>query len=187
MREVLGIMIAKGASTRLEAKNRRLFHGRPMFLWNLEKLLRELPEVVFESDDASLLALAAEAGAIPMLRPESLRGNEVPSVPLFQNIVRQRPRRPDAVLNVQANSPTTTPKTIRAAVHVMQHTACNELQTVFPVTHTQNGSLWGFGIDRLVNYGDPYVHHPDVLLVDDAIDIHTSEEFERALVQRPLV
>lgn len=184
MRHVVGLMIAKGASTRLPGKNRQPFGGQPMFLWSLAKLLAELPEVYFDSDDDAMLAQAAAAGAVPLLRPAELRGHEVPSVPLFQNMVRQMAERPGAVLNLQANSPTTSPETIRRAAGVMRHTDCTELQTVFPDTHEPNGSLWGFSTERLMGYGDPRVHRPDVLLIDTAVDVHTTEDLERARTQQ---
>jgi CMP-N-acetylneuraminic acid synthetase len=184
MRDVIGVMIAKGESLRLAKKNTRLFHGRPMFLWNLEKLVHLLPGAVyFDSDDADMLARAADAGAYPIERPAALRGHTVPSVLLFQHIVRTLPEPPGAVVNVQANSPSCRVETIRNAIHVMRHTTCDELLTIFPDGRGNNGSVWGFSIERLMNYGDPYVHEIDVMITDTATDVHTESDFEQAATE----
>jgi CMP-N-acetylneuraminic acid synthetase len=175
------MMIAKGESRRLPQKNRRTFHGRPMYLWNLEKLLHELPDrVYFESDHAKMLEEAEALGARPIERPETLRGHDVPSIPIFQHIAQNITEKPGALLHMQANSPSCSLEVLRKAIDIMRHTACDELLTVFPETHAINSSLWGFSYERLMNYEDPYVHHTDVLLVDPATDIHTKEEMEAA-------
>ncbi len=181
MRKVIGVMIAKGASLRLPSKNRRSFHGRPLFHWNLAKLVHLLPGAVyFDSDTPDMLEEAKALGAIPLRRPEHLCGHEVPSVPLFQNIVQQLPFEPGAVVNVQANSPSCTTAVIRNAIEVMRHTTCTELLTVYADGRVNNGSVWAFSHDRLMNYGDPRVHHPDVLLTDPSTDVHTADDYAQA-------
>jgi CMP-N-acetylneuraminic acid synthetase len=180
-RTVVGMMIAKGESRRLPKKNRRLFHGRPMYLWNLEKLLHFLPgQVYFESDHPEMLEEAAARGAHPIERPMELRGHDVPSVPIFQNIARNVPGQPGALIHMQANSPSCELSVLRKAIDIMRHTTCDELITVYPDTHAINSSIWGFSYERLMDYGDPYVHDLDVLLVDPSTDIHTEEEMEQA-------
>jgi CMP-N-acetylneuraminic acid synthetase len=174
-------MIAKAESRRLPQKNRQPFHGRPMFHWNLMKLVHLLPgRVYFDSDSEEMLNEAEALGAIPLERPAHLRGHEVASVPLFQNIVRSIDETPEAIVNVQANSPSCRLAVIEKAVRIMQHTACNELLTSYPKTHTINGSVWGFSRERLMAYGDPRVHHPDVLVTDASLDVHTQKELAAA-------
>lgn len=179
MTHVLGIMIAKGASLRLPGKNTREFFGRPLYEWNLEKLLRQGIPVMFDSDDEGMLKRATVLGAVPHLRSKSLCGHDVPSVPLFQSIVNDAATVPGAILNLQANSPNCSELLVSRAVALCRHVAFAELLTVFP-DRSNNGSLWGFSYERLMNYGDPYVHKPDVLLVDDAVDIHTEADLEAA-------
>lgn len=184
MRQVIGVMIAKGASQRLAQKNVRSFHGRPMFHWNLEKLLHVLPGAVyFDSDDPQMLKEAEEMGACAMERPAHLRGHHVPSVPLFQHIVRALDFEPGAIVNVQANSPSCRLAVIQKSVLILRHTACDELLTAYPDTHTINGSVWGFSYGRLMNYGDPRVHHPDVLVTDPATDVHTETDLQAAMAE----
>jgi CMP-N-acetylneuraminic acid synthetase len=179
MNQVVGFMIAKGSSRRLNGKNSLLLCGRPMFEWNLEKLLKLDIPVHFDSDDAVLLQRAGAMGALVHLRPEKLRGHDVPSVPIFQEMVTGISEKPKAILNLQANSPNCSQSTLERCLAVARYVPFTELLTVYP-DGRNNGSVWGFSLERLMNYGDPYVHFPDILLVDASIDIHTIEDFNEA-------
>lgn len=179
MNQVVGFMIAKGSSVRLEGKNSLLFCGRPLFEWNLEKLLKLDIPVYFDSDDVTLLARAKNMGAFVHKRPQNLCGHDVPSVSIFQELVKGLSEKPKAILNLQANSPNCSKNILEQCLAIARHVPFRELLTVYP-DRSNNGSVWGFSIDRLMQYRDPYVHLPDVLIVDDSIDIHTIEDFENA-------
>jgi len=100
-------MIAKKESLRLPGKNMKDFNGVPMFLWNLKKLVRLFDTVVFDSDCVDMCALAAEAGAHVSLREQNLRGNDVPSVPIFSSVINRFPDF-NKLISLQANSPHTS-------------------------------------------------------------------------------
>lgn len=152
-----------------------------MYMWNLEKLLHLLPgRVYFESDHPEMLEEAAALGAHPIMRPEELRGHDVPSIPIFQNIAHHIAFTPGALIHMQANSPSCTLEALQKTIDIMRHTSCDELITVFPETHEINSSLWAFSYERLMNYGDPYARRMDVLLVDPATDIHTKADMKEA-------
>jgi CMP-N-acetylneuraminic acid synthetase len=176
---VVGFMIAKGESRRLNRKNSLLFCGRSLFEWNLEKLLKlEIP-VYFDSDDDIMIERAQALGANARKRPELFCGHDVPSVPIFQDMAKGLSQKPKAILNLQANSPNCKQTVLEQCLAVARHVPFNELLTVYQ-DRRNNGSIWGFSLDRLMNYGDPYEHTPDVLIVDDSIDIHTLADFQEA-------
>ncbi len=179
MKTVAAFMIAKGESLRLPGKNARAFHGRPLFEWNLQKLLHLGVPVCFDSDDEALLQRAAALGASTHRRAPGLCGHAVPSVPIFQDMVRGLAEAPDAILNLQANSPTCAPAVLEQSLAIARHVAFGELLTVYP-DRRNNGSVWCFSYERLMNYGDPYTHRPDILIVDDSLDIHTIDDFHEA-------
>lgn len=179
MSHVVGFMIAKGESRRLSRKNSILFCGKPLFEWNLEKLLRLKIPVYFDSDDDTMLQRAKVLGANVRKRPEPLCGHDVPSVPIFQDMAKELPNKPKAILNLQANSPNCGEAVLQQCLAVARHVPFNELLTVYR-DRSNNGSIWGFSFARLMNYGDPYVHTPDILIVDDSIDIHTMADFQEA-------
>ena len=57
MASLVGLILAQGKSKRLEGKNRLLFKGKPMFLWNVEKCLKIFSRVYVSSDDDWILRL----------------------------------------------------------------------------------------------------------------------------------
>jgi len=108
-----------------------------------------------------------------------LCGHDVPSVPIFQDMAKGLSEKPKAILNLQANSPNCSQRVIEQCLAVARNVPFNELLTVYP-DRRNNGSVWGFSYDRLMNYGDPYVQRSDVLIVDDSVDIHTIDDFKKA-------
>ena len=49
------------------------------------------------------------------------------------------------------------------------------------------GSIWAMSKNRLLNYNNPFKQTPEILLVDDSIDIHTQEDLTKALKQINLI
>jgi|TARA_B100001059_G_C17838713_1_gene590258 CMP-N-acetylneuraminic acid synthetase len=171
-------MIAKGSSTRLANKNTLDFCGKPLYQWNLQKLLNIFSKVVFDSDNIEMLDHAKKVGAIPHKREEKLLGDEVPSVPIFQSIIKKFPEY-SFMINVQANSPTISNSTIKKIKNISTFNNVNEILTMFS-DFSINGAVWGISRYRLDNYGCYYTKKPDALILDTSQDIHTQEEFDSA-------
>ena len=172
-------MIAKRESLRLPGKNTLDFMGGPLFEWNLNKILSTGIKVYFDSDSEELLSHSEKLGAIPHLRPNHLLGHDIPSVPIFKQLYKDFPLNTAPLLNIQANSPNIPLELIEKAIYILNNLSFDELLTIYPNLKI-NGSLWGFSSKRLFNYGDPYVHKPDVLLIDESIDVHIVEEYKTA-------
>jgi len=179
MTNCVGLMIAKRNSLRLPGKNTLVFMGAPLFEWNLKKILSTGISVYFDSDSEELLTKAEKLGAIPHTRPGHLLGNDIPSVPIFQQLYQDFSLGTTPLLNIQANSPNVPTELIEKSIHLLGNLNFHELLTIYPDLKI-NGSLWGFSSNRLLNYGDPFVHKPDILLTDDSIDIHIIEEYNLA-------
>lgn len=171
-------MIAKEESQRLPGKNFRQFKGAPLFEHNLRKLLRLFGSVIFDSDSEHLLEAARNLGATPHLRSTEVRGNDIPSVEVFQGIVSSYPEYL-YFLNVQANSPGIADEVIARCAQSLRLPDVAEVLTCYPSGQI-NGSAWGLTRGRIRNYGNPYLHLPDILIVDSSIDIHTQKDFEKA-------
>ena len=179
MTKCVGLMIAKSESTRLPGKNTLDFMGAPLFEWNLKKILSTGISVYFDSDSEELLTKAEKLGAIPHTRPEYLLGNDIPSVPIFQQLYKDFSLDTAPLLNIQANSPNVSIELIEKSIYILNNLNFDELLTIY-TSFKINGSLWGFSSNRLLNYDDPFVHKPDILLTDDSIDVHTIEEYNIA-------
>lgn len=73
--KVLGLIPAKGASTRLPRKNVRPLGGRPLIQWTIDaaKEARLFDRIVVSTEDAEVARLARSAGAeVPFERPGHL-------------------------------------------------------------------------------------------------------------------
>jgi len=173
MASVAGLIIAKGSSKRLPQKNRLDLNGKPMFMWNVQKLLRIAPRVYVSSDDHWILDEAEWAGAIPIKRPSELCG-DTPNIPVYQHAL-QFMNGVSGIIAVQANSPTIDSKLIETARELLDR-GYNEIMTMHE-DRSIYGSIWALSRNRLKTYSDPYNPKPDVLLLDTSIDVHTSEDF----------
>lgn len=190
-KDVVALIIAKGKSNRLPKKNLRDFNGKPMFLWNLEKCLNLFTRVYVSSDDPEILFEAWQAGAIRIDRDKSLCQDTTPNIPVYQHALERMGNNVQAIVAVQANSPTIDQNIIAVAKGLME-IGTPELMTVHPITrgydyHSQlfyiYGSIWGIRADILKDYKDPYKPEPKVLIEDPSVDIHDEDDYRQALAQ----
>jgi CMP-N-acetylneuraminic acid synthetase len=189
MANLVALVLAKGESKRLRGKNTKDFHGEPMFLVNVKKCLRIFDEVYVSSDDNEILNLARMAGARPIWRDEELCG-ETPNITVYKHATREMGD-VDGIVAVQACSPTVAPHVILKVKQLLE-LGVNEVMTSHPVeknnsyharTYPLYGSVWGLSKWKLENYGDPYDPEPEVLVVDNSVDIHTYDDYQKALRQ----
>lgn len=177
-------MIVKGKSKRLPRKNLREFKGEPMFLHNLKKCLDIFPEVYVSSESDEVLSLAWNAGAKTIKRPEELCG-ETPDIPVFQHALEQIDA--DGIVAVHANNPCIKKELISLCKKVLE-LGTPEVMTCYPMSKKSfykeqgnpiNGSIRGFHRKRLENYNDPYHPCPEVLIVDDSLEIETEKDYKQ--------
>jgi CMP-N-acetylneuraminic acid synthetase len=170
----VALILSKGESKRLPNKNSLDFHGEPMFMVNVRKCLPIFEKVYVSSEDRGILKLAKSVGAIPIMRDAKLCG-DTPNVPVYQHAMHIMD---DDFVAVQANSPTISPKLIITAKDLIEH--FDEVMTCHP-DYSIYGSIWAIKKDKLVEYKNCYKPKPQILIVDTSIDVHTQEDFEKAL------
>lgn len=175
----MALILAKGQSNRLSNKNKLAFNGEPMFIVNVKKCLELFPRVYVSSDDIEILKAAERVGAIPIRRGEELCG-DTPNIPVYKHAMEHM-YTADGIVAVQANSPTVDPLVIKTVKILMQEgrdevMTCHNDRSIY-------GSVWALSRKRLENYGDPYKPRPQVMVVDPSVDIHTLEDYNRALAQ----
>lgn len=185
-KDIVALIIVKKNSSRLKNKNWRAFGNelsgtKPMFQWNLEKCLKIFEKVYVSSDYDFILEKARELGAVPIKRPKNLCGN-TPSVKVFRHAVGKMSLKPDVIVSIQANSPTVDERLIKKAKKIMETKDCSELMTCRRDSSIY-GSIWAMTYSKLENYGDFGRQRPEMLLMDDSIDIHTKEDFNKAIKQ----
>lgn len=186
MRRVAFIMLAKGHSKRLPNKNKRLYAGKEMFIWNLKKAMNISRTFYFNSDDDKMINIARSYGAKIIKRDKKLLDDDVPSRVLFINSINQMPENIDALISIQANSPNLDPKLIHKCYKIMRNYDFNELLT-FDKHQKIYGSIWGISRKKLnkspksVKISDKVTQSPDCMIFDESIDIHTLSEFNKSL------
>ncbi len=181
-------MLVKSESQRLPGKNTKLFNGKQMFLWNLEKCLKVFDEVYVSSDDYKILQDAGKEGALAIHRTKELCG-DCPDIPVFLHALSKMPKEVDGIVAVHADTPLIERNLIALAKKLLE-TGVQEVMTCKPMQHSPvykashnniGGSIRGIARERLENYGSPFEPNPDVLLVDDSIEIEDQSDFNYAL------
>jgi len=172
------LILAKSGSKRLKDKNILWFHGKPMFLVNIEKCVKIFEKVFVSSDSELMLREAKEVGAIPIKRGQDLCG-DTPNIPVYQHALKHMGEL-GGIIAVQANSPNLEHNLIVLAKNIMESGAqelltCHEDYSIY-------GSIWAISKLRLDSYPDPYNPKPDVMLVDTSVDIHTRHDYNKALL-----
>lgn len=185
VKSIAALLLVKKDSVRLPEKNFKEFHGKPCFLWNVEKCKKLFAEVYVSSDSKDILKLAERAGAIPIKRQKKLCG-DTPDIPVFQHAMGKMDC--DAFIAVHANNPTMHWSTIKMCKLGLVFGA-EEVMTCHPMKHGKDykkqhnkiyGSVRGMTRRRLENYPDPYRPNPDLLIVDDSIEIETQKDWDQA-------
>lgn len=183
----VGLIIAKKESSRLKDKNFRDFCGKPMFIWSLEKCLKIFNEVYVSSDHDYILEEAKKLGARPIKRPQELCESNVMNIPVYQHAL-QYMKNPDIIVAVKADSPTVKIELIERIKDFMERYKYDEIMTAYPVKGYKDvsptyGSIWALSRKRLENYKDAWNPEPEVLVIDESIDIHTEEDLAKATKQ----
>jgi len=182
-------MLVKENSNRLPGKNTKDFHGKPMFVWNLQKCLSIFDRVYVSSDSHAILNTARLHGAKGIHRGEELCG-DCPDIPVYQHAIEHL-ENVSGVVAVHANNPTIEKNLITMVKKFIEYGA-PEVMTCHPVKHEKNhhehsnrqyGSIRGMSLERLQNYKDPYKPEPEVLIVDNSIEIETIEDYNLCLLQ----
>lgn len=150
-----------------------------MFLCNTLKCLNIFEKVFVSSDSDYVLEVARAHGAIPIKRGEELCG-DTPNIPVYQHALKQMGRT-NAIVAVQANSPTLNSNLLALVKKVMdcgiaEAMTCHRDYSIY-------GSVWALSKEKLLGYGDPYKPQPEILIVDESVDIHTEADYEEAICQ----
>lgn len=169
----VALLLVKEKSRRLPNKNTLPYKGEPMYMTNVRKCLKIFEEVYVSSDSEEILDNVENIGAIGILRSQHLCG-ECPNIPVYHHAIGfMHPA--NAIVAVQANSPTIEPEVILKVKEHIENGAdevmtCHENGEIY-------GSVWGLSMKKLKEYKNPRTPMPAILVVDKSLDIHTLEEY----------
>ena len=178
--KVIGSIIARLGSKRLPYKNLLPFGKTTMLELGIRKLQqsRYVNEIVVSTESELIARTVMELGVHILKRPAELATDNVPSIPVFQHILKHYPG--DVHVNLNINFALCQYEVIDRAVEI----ALGKGESL-----SKPYAVWAQTSERLLNYGDPW-KLPETF--DDPragnIDIHTEENWLEALriAQGPL-
>lgn len=168
---VVGSIIARLGSKRLIYKNLLPFDGKPLIGLGIEKLrqAKRVDEIVVSTESELIARVALDFGATVLVRPSELASDSVPSIPVFQHLVRNYAC--DVHVNFNINFPLCDPAVIDRAV---------ELAIQNGESLSRPYAAWAQTRACLESYGDPFNISAHEHEFEDSrggkIDIHTLED-----------
>ncbi len=85
------IIPARGGSKRIPKKNIKLFRGKPLLVWSIEKAIKSkcFSDVIVSTDDEEIANLAISCGAnVPFLRPKKLSDDFVGTLDVVKFVIK---------------------------------------------------------------------------------------------------
>ena len=136
---VLGLIPARGGSSQVKGKNKRLLAGRPLISYTIEEALKStrLNRVILSTDSEEIRKIGLQEGVeAPFLRPKKLATNETLSLPVIIHCLRYLKKNnyePDAVLYMQPTSPFRTAKHIDESIELLGENNVDSIISMAPV------------------------------------------------------
>ena len=87
----IAIIPARGGSTRIPGKNKRMFHGKPIICYSIDtaKATGLFNQIIVSTDDPEIAAIAIARGALAVYRDADYCKNEVGTQDVISNCVKQ--------------------------------------------------------------------------------------------------
>lgn len=186
---IIGLVPARGGSTRLPGKNIAPCAGKPLLAWTAEAALsaRSIDRVLLSTDDEKIAAAGQSLGLeVPFLRPTHLSGPEVPMIRVMQHALdwleKDQGVEVDALVLLQPTSPLRTARHIDEAVALLQTTSAASVVSITRVPHMYRPAvLHRIRADAIV---EPYV---DMGVSVNAAEPAYARNGPAVLVNRPIV
>lgn len=178
--KVVGSIIARLGSKRLSYKNLLPIAGLPMIGLGIEKLKKSktVTQIVVSTESELIARIAHDFGVTLLRRPASLAEDNVPSIPVFQHILKNFPA--DIHVNLNINFALCQPELIDRAV---------ELALVHGEALSKPYAVWAQTAEHLFNCKDFWkLPEPFEDPRAGTIDIHTEADWLESLrvIQGPL-
>lgn len=181
--KIIGSVIARLGSKRLTYKNLLPYKGEPLVLRAVRKLVAcsAIDEVVLSTDSELIARTCIHEPVRILWRPDSLSGDEIASIPVFQHILENYDC--DLHVNYNCNFPECEESVLFDAIELAQQTG-EALSDPFAV--------WAQTKECLDNYGDPFdikatlyeaesVYPLDIHTMDDLLEVHREHQGELEL------
>ncbi len=142
MKNVLGLIPARGSSKNIPRKNIALLAGRPLLAYTCEATLgsRRLTRVLLSTDDQEIAQVGRACGVeVPFLRPLELAQDNTPSLSVAQHavdwLIKHEGWEPDVLVLLQPTSPLRQARHIDEALERMVQAGADTVVSVVEVPH----------------------------------------------------
>ena len=126
-------MTARGGSKGILHKNLAPLLGKPLLAYTAEAALasRKLTRTILSTDDENIARVGRELGLdVPFMRPAELAGDDVPTLPVLQDVVRKLEAGGevyDAILTLQPTNPLRRTQDIDGAIDLLEKTGADSV------------------------------------------------------------
>ena len=152
----IGVIPARGGSTRVPRKNLHLLGGLPLIAHSIlaARAATELDRVIVSTDDDEIAAVAEQHGAeVPFRRPADIAASETPDLPVFQHalgwLAERQDYRPEFVIHLRPTQPFRPPGMIDQVVRLLRASGADCVKSLAPVAQHPH-KMW-----RLDDAGKP--------------------------------
>jgi len=133
----LCVIPARGGSKRIPRKNIKVFCGKPLIVWSIEKAIESkcFEEIIVSTDDLEIADLAKTYGVkAPFIRPEALSNDFTETSKVISHAIKwqiENSELPSKVCCIYASAPFIQTKDLRYGLKLLQD---NDVDYVFPIT-----------------------------------------------------
>lgn len=208
--KAIAIIPARGGSKRLPRKNVMPFKGEPIIARPIRAAQAAGLDVYVSSEDAEILSIARQFGAVPVSRPDHLATDDASELHAYRHVLDEVPYRPDYFVALYPTAVFITAKDIAQALEQIDATGCDVVMgvTAFDGPHpyqmiVNEGAGWRLrvpGLNEMSPYppavasnGSMYVFRTDAFIKNPhyyppklgvsytrSVDINTIEDFRKA-------
>jgi len=191
VKNILGIIPARGGSKGVPRKNVRFLNGKPLIFYTISEALKSrfLNKVVVSTDSAVIGRLAKRYGAKVIERSRELAGDDIPTSYVVLDALSKLEKEnyePDIIVLLQPTSPFRKAHHIDEAIRLFLTRRCD---FVVSVCETKKPPYWCFTIEK--DHLKPVLEHyypekrrqdlPKTYLLNGAIFIYTPDKLKDGL------
>lgn len=129
----IAIIPARAGSVRIPGKNMKLFHGKPILQYSIEKAIASklFEQIIVSSEDGHTLDFAKSAGALGVFRPINWAEDSVGTCEVARSVLRSGFLQYDIICTLYATAPLMSIKDLTQGLRIKQKNPT--IQRVFSV------------------------------------------------------
>lgn len=138
---IVAIIPARGGSKTIPRKNIRLLNGKPLIYYTIKEAQssKYIHRVLVSTEDREIAEIAKGYGAEVVPRPVELAQDDIPSLLVYQQVIKHLEQvedfSPNIIVALQPTSPLRKAEDIDEAIEKFLRTGCDSIVSVCEVEH----------------------------------------------------